>query len=78
MSQPRFSLVYPKLKSTPKAHENMPQGAVTGALVTTSGVSAAVWITLIIVVGITVIVALSRDYNATVKVGDNELVFDRK
>ncbi|NLY79688.1 MAG: hypothetical protein GX072_07310 [Lysinibacillus sp.] len=66
-----------KIKGAPNVHEGMSTDQLAGTLAT-AAVPAAVWITLIVVVGITVFVALIRGYNVKVKVGENLLIFDQK
>ncbi|MEB1809753.1 MAG: hypothetical protein LPK26_21085 [Bacillaceae bacterium] len=67
-----------KVKDKPDVHPGMSTSQLAGSLAGVAAVPVAVWITLIIATGVTVIVGLLLGYNLKVKVGDNELVFDKK
>lgn len=56
--------------------ENMSRSGAVGVL-TLSGLSTAVAITLIVTVGLVAIVAILKDYTIKVKQGDDELVLER-
>ncbi|WDU78839.1 hypothetical protein [Lysinibacillus sp. G01H] len=59
-----------------KSNNPTTQAALVGSL-SLAGIGTAVAITLIVTVGLVVIIAILKDYNVTLKNGDQEVVLER-
>ncbi|MNI33811.1 hypothetical protein D3C73_877720 [compost metagenome] len=71
--------VLARIKGPVLVDHTMGTSAAGAALAVGAGIPVVVAITLIITIGVVVIVAILKDYNVKLKVGDDrELVLDRK
>lgn len=75
---PLAKKIKPLAKTNKLNKSNIPttQVALVGSL-SLAGIGTAVAITLIVTVGLVVVIAILKDYNVTLKNGDQEVVLER-